>query len=560
MYNVSTEYKQAANLQTRESRVYGTLTLKNGTKTNFTSADILLGSLSIDNAAVNGQELNLGTVYAAKCQFSLKTEADRYSLYDAEVKLTYSLKLKNGTWEDVPLGIFYVSEAKRTGKYISITAYDAMLNFDRKISTISSGTPYDLLNLSCRVCGVELEHTRDEIDSISPGEYLNGVNSPYGLGIPADNNISTYRDLISEVAVILGGFCIIGRTGKLKICKFGAKQNLNITDRLRKTAEIYDYKCEYSGITANINNTNKTIGTDEKIVLDIGKINLLQNGLPIVKQKALENIWNSIKDLSYTPCTVDYIGDPALDLGDVVQVSGYNADNTSGTYTCIMTYNWKFHGTHKLTAVGKNTKLAKAQNIKSTKTTSNMNQAASEAKTKTLIYTNSNASYIYGTEEPIISFDIPVVKDTSVMINGQIVFEVYAPGTFKLIYEVDGERIEYSPKQTMVETGYCTMNILYALTEAKVDKHNNFTVYIETNDGEGSVEEGNCIIIASGYDIAAITDNTKKIKFEENMEYINIPMIAFDFGEDDEDIETDTEGEVIPGGEVIPRTEEGTII
>ena len=365
MYTVTEAYKKAANLSTRTTKVYGTLKLTNGTTINFTSADILAGSLSIDNKAVNGQELNLGTAYTAQFKFSLRTDVDRYSLYDAEVNLIYSLQLQNGSWEDVPLGVFYVSEAQRSGKYVALSGYDKMLNFDEELSTVASGTPYDLLNLACLKCNVEMAQSREEIDSISPGVYSNGVVSPYSYGIPADNNIAAYRDLVSEVAVLLGGFAVIDRTGKLKISRFGTLQTLDITDRLRKKAEIYDYKCEYSGINAVIKGDTVLVGTNEKIVVDIGERSLLQGGLPPVREAALNNILNSITGLKYTPCSVEYIGDPALDLGDIVKVSGYNADNTGGTYMCIMTYNWKFHGTHQLAAVGKNTKLAKAKKVQS---------------------------------------------------------------------------------------------------------------------------------------------------------------------------------------------------
>ena len=529
MYNVSEAYKKAASLSTRTSKVYGTLTMKNGSVINFTSADILAGSLSIDNAAVNGQELNLGTVYAAKFQFSLKTEADRYSLYDAKVNLTFSLQLQNGTWEDVPLGEFYVSEAQRSGKYVALNGYDKMLNFDEEVDVITSGTPYDLLNIACLNCDVEMAQSREEIDRMGPGTYQNGAFTPYGFGVPADNSISTYRDIVSEVAIILGGFAIIDRFGKLKICRFGEKQELNITDRLRKKADIYDYKCEYSGLTAVINGNTQMVGADNKIVLELGEINYLQNGLSIVKTEALENIFNCIKDLSYTPCSVEYIGDPALDLGDVVTVSGYNADNTDGTFMCIMNYNWKFHGTHKLTAVGKNTKLAKAKKVQSTKTSGSMQHTANSAKTKTLIYTNSSIVSIGSSLSPVVSFDIPVEKETSISISGQMIFEITRAGTFQIVYKIDGEEVAYSPKQTVSEKGYCTMNILYALTGATVNKHNNFTVYIKTDDGAGTVEVGDCIIIASGYDMATVTDNTKKIQFEERMNYLTMSVIGFNY-------------------------------
>ena len=73
----------------------------------------------------------MGAVYAAEMGISLFLDIDRYTLEDAKVELTYHLRLADGSYEAVPMGIFEVSEANRTTHVLETEAYDYMLRFDR---------------------------------------------------------------------------------------------------------------------------------------------------------------------------------------------------------------------------------------------------------------------------------------------------------------------------------------------------------------------------------------------------------------------------------------------
>ena len=87
----------------------------------------------------------------------LYTDVDRYTLEGATVAISFFLQLATGNYEEVPLGIFEVSEANRTINCLAIKAYDYMLRFDKAFKNkVSSGTAYDLLSLACEECKVEL--------------------------------------------------------------------------------------------------------------------------------------------------------------------------------------------------------------------------------------------------------------------------------------------------------------------------------------------------------------------------------------------------------------------
>lgn len=96
-------------------------------------------------------------MYAAELGISLFSDIDRYSLEDASITLSFHLKAGDETYEEVPMGIFYIAEANRKIKTLELKAYDAMLNLDKNFDKgLSSAFPYDFLSLlskavSCRI-------------------------------------------------------------------------------------------------------------------------------------------------------------------------------------------------------------------------------------------------------------------------------------------------------------------------------------------------------------------------------------------------------------------------
>ena len=72
------------------------------------------GSGYITAQCCGNSEIELGAVYAAEMGISLFLETRDlvYTLEDAEVELSYHLRLASGVYETVPMGIFEVSEAQ----------------------------------------------------------------------------------------------------------------------------------------------------------------------------------------------------------------------------------------------------------------------------------------------------------------------------------------------------------------------------------------------------------------------------------------------------------------
>ena len=142
----------------------------------FDQEDIVKGSGYITAECCGNSEIELGAVYAAEMRISLLLDIDRYTLEDAEVELSYHLRLDSGAYETFPMGIFEVSEANRSVHVLELKAYDRMLRFDRAFNGFETiGTAYGMMALCSMTSRVELAQTQAEIEALPNGSELLSV-------------------------------------------------------------------------------------------------------------------------------------------------------------------------------------------------------------------------------------------------------------------------------------------------------------------------------------------------------------------------------------------------
>ena len=257
MYPVSEAFLQAVQENTRNYYWTGQITTKGGAVYPFVYGDIVKGSGYITAQCCGSAEIELGTVYAAEMGITLFSQIDRYTLEGAEVRLSYHLRLADGSFEEVPMGIFEVSEANRTAHCLELKAYDYMLRFEKSFNGFETvGNAYAFLDLCCRACSVELAHTKDEIEAMPNGAEL--------LSIYTENDIETYRDVLYFVGQVLGGFFCINREGKLELRKYGTEPVMEVKSRHRFTSSFSDFITRYTAVSS----TNLRTQTAEYYALD----------------------------------------------------------------------------------------------------------------------------------------------------------------------------------------------------------------------------------------------------------------------------------------------------
>lgn len=570
MYPVSEAFLQAVQGNTRKYYWTGKITTAGGVVYPFTQEDIVKGSGYITAQCCGNSEIELGAVYAAEMGISLFLDIDRYTLEDAKVELSYHLRLADGTYETVPMGIFEVSEANRTVHVLELKAYDRMLRFDRAFNGFETiGTAYGIMALCSTACGVELAQTQSEIEAFPNGSEL--------LSIYPENDIETYRDVLYFTAQVLGGFFCINREGKLEFRQYGDTPVMEILQKHRFSSSFSDFLTRYTAVSSTNLRTQTSeyyaLETDDGLTMNLGVNPLLQFGLEETRAELCGNILNALSKVNYVPFDSDTIGNPALDLGDVLTFSGGQAD--AQQITCVTSFTVKIGGRQSLKCVGKNPRLSQAKS-KNDKNISGLLNQIEAGKIGIHTFTNASEYTIGETDVRIISIEFASKEENHAQFFGQVVVDVAADptarsanasGTIEIPFPsgntedsggaagtennsgdgVDGEEttdisVDVSLPVTWTEDGKAVCYVTFELNNAEILLHhpvetwysgkhilslyypienivpnitNTFNVYLRMEDGSGSVGIGACIASISGQAMAAAAAWDGRIDIEE---------------------------------------------
>ena len=420
MYPVSEAFLQAVQENTRNYYWTGQITTKGGAVYPFVYGDIVKGSGYITAQCCGSAEIELGTVYAAEVGITLFSQIDRYTLEGAEVRLSYHLRLADGSFEEVPMGIFEVSEANRTAHCLELKAYDYMLRFEKSFNGFETvGNAYAFLDLCCKACAVELAHTQAEIEGMPNGTEL--------LSIYPENDIETYRDVLYFVGQVLGGFFCISREGKLELRKYGRSPVMEVKSRHRFTSSFSDFITRYTAVSSTNLRTQTAeyyaLEPDDGLTMNLAVNPLLQFGLEETRGQLCRNILNDLAVVSYVPFDSSTIGNPALDLGDVLTFTGGQADGSQTA--CITSSNCRIGGKHTLKCVGKNPRLAQAKS-KNDKNISGLLNQIEAGRIGIHTFTNASAYTVAETNVRIISIEFAAKEETHVQFFGQVLVDVSA--------------------------------------------------------------------------------------------------------------------------------------
>ena len=569
MYPVSEAFLQAVQGNTRKIYWTGKITTVAGVEYFFTQEDIVKGSGYITAQCCGNSEIELGAVYAAEMGISLFLDIDRYTLEDAKVELTYHLRLADGSYEAVPMGIFEVSEANRTTHVLELKAYDYMLRFDRDFNGFETiGTAYGMMALCSTACGVELAQSQEEIEALPNGSEL--------LSIYPENDIETYRDVLYFTAQVLGGFFCINREGRLEFRQYGNTPVMEIMQKHRFSSSFSDFVTRYTAVSSTNLRTQTVeyyaLEEDDGLTMNLGINPLLQFGLEETREELCRNILTALSVVNYVPFDSDTIGNPALDLGDVLTFSGGQAD--SQQITCVTSFTVKIGGRQSLKCVGKNPRLSQAKS-KNDKNISGLLNQIEAGKIGIHTFTNASAYTLGETNVRIISIEFASKEENHAQFFGQVVVDAAAdtversanasgtivvpfPATaadsgtdtdadsteggtaadsteisvdvsLPVVWTEDGKVICYvtfelndaeillhRPVETW-HSGKHILSLYYPIENVVPNITNTFNVYLRMEKGSGTVGIGDCIASISGQAMAAAAAWDGKITIEESV-------------------------------------------
>jgi hypothetical protein len=556
MYPVSKAFLQAVQENTRKFCWTGKITTKAGMEYSFSNEDIVKGSGYITSQCCGSTEIEIGTVYAAEMGITLHSGIDRYTLEGAKIRVSFHLEVSDGVYEEVPMGIFEISEANRTIRCLEIKAYDYMLRFEKSFNGFeTAGNAYAFLALCCKACNVELAHTQEEIEAMPNGSEL--------LSVYTENDIETYRDVLFYVGQVLGGFFCINREGNLELRKYGNQPVMTVSDRHRFSSSFSDFITRYTAVSSTNIKTQVSeyyaLEPDDGLTMNLGVNPLLQFGLEETRKTLLENILTDLSILRYVPFDSDTIGNPALDLGDVLVFSGGHADEKQ--LACVTGYQVKINGKHSLKCVGKNPRLAQAKS-KNDKNISGLLNQIEAGKIGIHTFTNASKYTVNDTSVKIISIEFAASEETHVQFfaivlvdviadikeqtgtaAGTIVVPIPAQGEdgkettqdisvnveLPVTFSADGKatafvRYEFNDEEILThypvenwDSGKHVLPLYYPIENLIPNFTNTFNVYLRMEGGSGTIETGGCIASVSGQGMAAALAWDGKITIEETI-------------------------------------------
>lgn len=590
MYPVSEAFLSAVQENTRRYYWTGKITTKTGVVHEFSEKEIVKGSGYISAQCCGSTEMELGTVYASEMGITLFLNVDRYTLEDALVELFYHLELDDGSWEEVPMGIFEISEANRKIKCLEIKAYDYMLRFDEAFNGFEMiGNAYDFMELCSKACRVELAQTREEIEAMPNGAEV--------LSVYTENDIETYRDMLFYVGQVLGGFFCINRFGKLELRKYGAEPVMEIGSRHRFTSSFSDFITRYTAVSSTNLKTEMSeyyaLEPDDGLTMNLGTNPPLQLGVDETRKELCTNILNDLAVINYVPFDSETIGNPALDLGDVLKFSGGHADGAK--LSAVMSMQIKIGGKQTLKGVGKNPRLARAKS-KNDKNISGLLNQIEENKTAGKIgihtFTNASAFSVSDTDTKIISIEFATSEEVMAQFFGSVIVDVKADPVEKsvtaktslvipavdvtaVVTQTEGEETEEgtteegtepdvignTKEQTIElevpvawnEDGMAVAHFIFEFNDVVIDIHqpeeiwhsgrhtimlyypidhvvanyrNIFNVYMRMEGGTGNVETGNCLATITGQSMGAGEAWDGEIRIEEKIAAFSVGTVT----------------------------------
>lgn len=446
MFNVSEAYRAKMLDQIQTHRLVGLL----DDTYSFTEADVI--GVSYKNQC-SQKNVALGSVNIGVLKLTLLVDLlDRGDYYGKKIVLYDGLKIEEESgedvFEDVPVGVFYIAEAIRTAAGIVITAYDVLSKTDKNLTIDqTSGTLYYFCKYIESETGASFGMTQEECEALPNGTE---VISPY-----EDNDMTTFRDLMSAIAQMVGGFAYADRLGTWKLRSFDNVSVITIPKARRMSGtEISDFDSYYdfvSYVDAKTKNV-KVVGSGDGLVMKLGNQPFLQYGTPEAIDRRVNNIVAVVKQMVYTPFKASMLpAFIALDLGDVIELEDdYSGDTTSGA---VMLAQWTYNKAYKVQCYGDNPNLRDAQSRTDKDISGIINQTVQNEVTYYNFANLEPIQFDSDQEVTIAQLYFTAAQQTTVKIMHEFIMEMLRDlslqGSYEIRYYLDEERVNYSPYESL---------------------------------------------------------------------------------------------------------------
>ena len=304
-----------------------TLTLPNGTELKGGSPGSAIKSLTLHTAVNAGQEFTIGSAFSDYIEAEIWADPGGSLQITAGDVLTYYRQDDAGNRTKV--GVFYAEKPTRTKRNsYKVTAYDTMSKLDADFSGWLRAnqaqfpkTIWQLVQLACQRAGVTLASSSLPIN----GSY--SVQAFYADDL-------TCRQIISWAAEAAGCYAHMNTDGKLQFLTYTDKRNtVKITpDGASNSTAYYADSLSYEDYTVKaiekvqIRQSNSDVGViypDSTTATNTYAVQgnlLLTTGTEANLKSVVQNLYNVLKNVTYTPCKVSVPSSSGLACGQIVHV------------------------------------------------------------------------------------------------------------------------------------------------------------------------------------------------------------------------------------------------
>ncbi len=303
------------------------LRLKDGTELKGGGAGSTLKVLTLHTAVNSGQEFTIGSA------FSDYIEAEIWADPGGSLQITagdaLTLYRQDDAGNRTKVGVFYAEKPTRTKRNsYKITAYDNMSKLDADFSGWLHAnqaqfpkTIWQLVQLACQRAGVTLASSSLPIN----GSY--SVQAFYADDL-------TCRQIISWAAEAAGCYAHMNADGKLQFLTYTDKRStVKITpDGASNSTAYYADSLSYEDYTVKaiekvqIRQSDSDVGViypDSTTATNTYAVQgnlLLTTGTEANLKSVVQNLYNVLKNVTYTPCKVSVPSSSGLACGQIVHI------------------------------------------------------------------------------------------------------------------------------------------------------------------------------------------------------------------------------------------------
>ena len=416
MYKTSEKFKNA---------VYGdsrTFLAKVSDGTHSASEEIL--SLKQASRSVADDCISVGG--AVSSYVEIKMWDPGFTLDGTELEISIGMVIDSKA-EWVPLGLFTAQKPKSDSGVVTFTAYD-------RIQTHMSGAFMSELTYPCDGKAVLAEMAK------KTGVPIITINLPDGVMIPkravstdsivdeSGNPVTdtkyvtpfdgyTYREALSYIAQFYGMFATMDRAGNAVFRWYAAADCSVSADRYYDDLTLGESVFNVEKIICQAG--NDTLSTGEGTAC-------MQLENPVMTQERLTAVHQQIKGLEFLPASVSFLGDPRIDVGDIITVT----DKTGNVVNIpVMSLVQDYDGGL----------LSEVQSFGKVESESSQNKGPTDQKidrlykdlflVKELVGEKASFGYVYSVSAKVRKLETETVTADRIDVNGIFAKDITATGT-----------------------------------------------------------------------------------------------------------------------------------